>query len=132
MAAVRFAWGLPIVISMALLLCPSALWAQESPCEVNVLAKSTSPDGRFTAALETINCGGRSVAGLSFSIHKNGSNESMAGFELTGTTKGKIKWDGNSKVVVLIPTGSDVNWHGTIEGYPEVYIATLQPNESAP
>ena len=106
--------------------------ALESQWQNNVVASATSPDGRFTATLGTVTFGGVSLEGLSFVIHKNGSNESLAVFELTGTNAGQIERTGSSKVTVFIPVGSKINWHGTLTGYPEVYVSTLHPKSGAP
>jgi len=128
MARLRGACGLPILASMvAMSLWSTAPRALESQWQNNVVASATSPDGRFTATLGTVTFGGVSVEGLSFVIHKNGSNESLAVFELTGANAGQVKWAGSSKVTVFIPVGSKINWHGTLVGYPEVYVSTLHP-----
>ena len=106
--------------------------AIESQWQNNVVASSTSPDGRFMATLGTVTFGGVSLEGMSFVIHKNGSNEGLAVFELTGTNAGQVKWAGSSKVTVFIPVGSKINWRGTLTDYPEVYVSTLHPKSRAP
>jgi hypothetical protein len=132
MAHLRFAFGSPILAAAAMLLWSAAPRALDNPCKMDVVAQATSPDGRFTAALRGMTCGGHSLEGASFMIHKNGSNESLGVFELTGTTDGQIKWENNSKVVVFVPVGAKINWHGTLGGYPEVFVTTLHPNQDAP
>ena len=131
-ALARVACGLPMLCSMALLLWSAAPRALESAEHVDVVASATSPDGRFTATLGTMTFGGVSLEGMSFTIHKNGSNESLVVFELTGTNEGRVKWENRSKVTVFVPVGSKINWHGTLIGYPEVYVTTLHPNSGAP
>ena len=72
----------------------------------------------------TIVYNGQVMAGPSFSIHKNGSNETVMVFELSDVQDAQIKWEGNSKVVVSVPVGSKINWHGVVHGYPHVYITS--------
>jgi hypothetical protein len=131
-ALVRFARGLPTLCSVAMLLWSGAPRAIESAEHIDVVASATSPDGRFAARLGSMTFGGVSLEGMSFTIHKNGSNESLVVFELTGTNEGRVKWEGDSKVIVFVPVGSKINWHGTLIGYPEVYVTTLHPNSGAP
>jgi hypothetical protein len=85
-----------------------------------------SPDGRVTASLKVITCGREPPVATSFVLHKSGSNETVVVFQLAGPAECRIKWEGNSKVVVSVPAGSNINWLGTVAGYPEVYLATLQ------
>jgi hypothetical protein len=126
MALGRFALGLAILaLAGAMSLWSTTPRATESQWQNNAVASARSPDGRFTATLGTVTFGGESMDGLSFLIHKNGLNESLSVFELTGTSEGKITWEGSSKVTVFIPVGSQINWHGTVAGYPEVYVTTL-------
>jgi hypothetical protein len=67
---------------------------------------------------------GQVMAGPSFSIHKNGSNESLMAFEISDAQGVRITWDGNSKVIVSVPVGSKISWHGVLAGYPHVYITS--------
>jgi hypothetical protein len=115
-----------------MLLLSTAPRALESQWQNDVVASATSPDGRFTATLGTVTFGGVSPEGMSFVIHKNGSNESLVVFELSGTNTGQVKWEDSSKVTVFVPVGSKINWHGTLSGYPEVYVSTLHPKSGAP
>ena len=127
MASPRLACCLRLAASAVVILWAVASLAQESPCKFEVVAQATSPDGHFTAALTIASCGGHSVKGMFFMVHKNGSNQSMGAFEVTGQAEGEIRWEGSAKVVVLLPVGSDISWHGTLDDYPEVYVATLHP-----
>jgi hypothetical protein len=120
---VKFVGVLILASSMATLLWSTAPGALER--QNDVIASATSPDGRFTATLGKMTFGGVSLEGLSFVIHKNGSNESMVAFELIEAIEGQVKWEGSSKVIVFVPTGSKLNWHGTLSGYPEEYVTTL-------
>src|ERR1700737_4234857 len=95
MALRRFAIGLPILALGAMLLWPTGLQALENQWQNNAIASATSPDGRFTAVLGTVSFGGVSMEGMTLVIHKNGSNESLAVFELTGTNAGQVQWEGN-------------------------------------
>ena len=45
-------------------------------------------------------------------------------FELSDVKDAQIRWEGNSKVVVSVPVGSKINWHGVVHGYPHVYITS--------
>jgi hypothetical protein len=126
MALGWFAFSLPILASGRMLLWSTATRALESR-QSNAIASATSPDGRFTATLGAVTFGGVSLEGMSLVIHKNGSNESLAVFELTETNEGQIQWEGSAKVTVFIPAGSKMTWHGTVIGYPEVYVTTLHP-----
>jgi hypothetical protein len=46
---------------------------------------------------------------------------------VTVANEGQIQWEGSAKVTVFIPAGSKMTWHGTVIGYPEVYVTTLHP-----
>jgi hypothetical protein len=98
---------------------------QAQTFDTKVIAKVISPDKRFTAALVNFVYNGKVMAGPSFSIHKNGSNENLMVFELSDVNGAQIAWEGNSKVVVSVPVGSKINWHGVLKGYPHVYITSL-------
>jgi hypothetical protein len=132
-ALLRFAFDLPILAAwVAMLFWSTAPRALESQWQNNMVASATSPDGRFTATLGTVSLGGVSLEGMSFVIHKNGSNESLAVFELFEALAGQVKWEGSAKVIVSIPVGSKLSWHGTLAGYPEVYVSSLHTKSDDP
>jgi hypothetical protein len=116
-----------LLLSLPILLLPIRQ-CQAQTFDTKVITKAISPDKRFTAELMTFIYNGQVMAGPSFSIHKNGSNESLVVFELSDVQDVQITWESNSRVVVSVPVGSKINWHGVLPGYPHVYITSSGDN----
>jgi len=112
-----------------------ALYPAASRCQTfqtNVIAQAESPDETYVAAIVTMSYNGQVMAGPSLSIRKAGSNETVMVFELSDAPDARLLWVGNSKILVCIPVGSKINWHGVSAGYPRVYVTGLDNGQCAP